>query len=92
MTAYAVKALQSDMVQSNRLANGGVYLLEPSVLDTYTNTANEKISLEDDILPYLHGHGGKLFGIEQYGQFIDIGVPSDYHRASQILPIGSVSS
>jgi NDP-sugar pyrophosphorylase family protein len=29
--------------------------------------------------------GGKLFGKEFKGRFIDIGIPSDYHQAEKIV-------
>jgi len=81
----SICSLQSNMIKPGRLANGGVYLLEPSILDKYQNNTIDKVSLEDDILPYLHGHGGRLYGVVQDGCFVDIGVPEDYLRASQIL-------
>jgi len=81
----AVNVLQSNITKTGRLVNGGVYLLEPSILDKYQNNTIDKVSLEDDILPYLHGHGGRLYGVVQDGCFVDIGVPEDYLRASQIL-------
>ena len=82
-----VNSLQSNMTRPDRLANGGVYLLEPSVLDKYQNSTTEKVSLEDDILPYLYNQGSRSFGVEQHGRFIDIGVPEDYRRASEVVII-----
>ena len=84
-TSGAIDALQSNMEQSGRLANGGAYLLEASVLDRYNSGGKEKISLEGDILPNLHYQGSRLYGVEQHGRFIDIGLPQDYDRASQML-------
>jgi len=80
----AVSALQSSMIQPGRLANGGVYLLSASILSHYQNNIKGIISLEDDVLPDIYGKGSRLFGVEQYGNFIDIGVPEDYLRASEV--------
>jgi D-glycero-alpha-D-manno-heptose 1-phosphate guanylyltransferase len=82
-----VNSLQSNMTCPDRLANGGVYLLEPSILDKYQNSSTEKISLEDDILPFLFSQESRIFGLEQAGRFIDIGLPEDYHRVSEVIII-----
>jgi D-glycero-alpha-D-manno-heptose 1-phosphate guanylyltransferase len=64
------------------LINGGVYVLERSVLDALPDAS--VVSLEHDVLPTLVGHG--LYGVD-YGValFIDIGVPDDYRRAQALL-------
>jgi len=80
-----VNSLKSNMTRSGRLANGGVYLLEPSVLDKFQYNLTDKVSLEDDILPLLYSQESRIFGVEQAGRFIDIGVPEDYHRMSEII-------
>jgi len=82
-----VNSLQSNTSHSDRLANGGVYLLEPSVLDKYQYNLTDKVSLEDDILPFLFSQESRIFGVEQAGRFIDIGVPEDYHRMSEMIII-----
>ncbi len=69
-----------------RLANGGVYLVNPSVLMHESFGPNTKLSLEDDLLPALAARGCKLFGFEFSGAFIDIGIPEDYYRAAEVLP------
>jgi D-glycero-alpha-D-manno-heptose 1-phosphate guanylyltransferase len=71
--------------QSSMLANGGVYLVEPSILNEPNFLARDKASLENDILPELHGRGARMFGYESPGRFIDIGVPADYFRAGEFL-------
>ena len=68
------------------LANGGVYLLNPSVLKRVGASPGERLSLEDDILSAVIANGCALFGLECTGSFIDIGVPEDYYRAAEILP------
>ncbi|MHB8388462.1 MAG: sugar phosphate nucleotidyltransferase [Acidobacteriaceae bacterium] len=72
--------------ESGRLANGGVYLINPSVLAKTTFPPGHKLSLEDDLLPAFRAQGGKLYGFESAGIFIDIGVPKDYFRAFEVLP------
>jgi len=69
-----------------RLANGGVYLINPSVLAEMKLGQGQKLSLEDDLLPVFMTQGGKLYGLEFPGSFIDIGVPDDYFRAAEVLP------
>ncbi|MDC1027461.1 nucleotidyltransferase family protein [Candidatus Thioglobus sp.] len=70
---------------SSNLANGGVYLVEPSVFNLLDYKKGEKVSLEDDILSNLVDNSIKLFGKEFEGFFIDIGVPEDYYRAQEFL-------
>lgn len=68
-----------------RLANGGVYLMNPSVLKKSGFSAGEKVSLEDDFIPKLSDQSAGLYGLECPGRFIDIGVPQDYARAAEVL-------
>ncbi len=79
-----ILSLDSRGIDSN-LFNGGVYLISPSVFDRLDKTSREKKSLENDLLPNFITSGGLLYGIECIGKFIDIGLPKDYHRASEIL-------
>jgi len=81
-------SLTSGMGESGRLANGGVYVVNPSMLGKTKFVPGQKLSLEDDLLPSFVTQGGKLYGIEFSGCFIDIGVPLDYFRAAQVLPHG----
>ncbi len=69
----------------NVLANGGVYLVDRRALAACGVPAGQRASLEDDILVELLGKKGGLFGCECKGRFIDIGVPTDYFRAAEIL-------
>ena len=59
------------------LINAGVYSFDRSVLAQIP--AGVAASLERDVLPKLAVEG-ELYGRELAGQFIDIGVPDDYHR------------
>jgi D-glycero-alpha-D-manno-heptose 1-phosphate guanylyltransferase len=66
------------------LANGGVYLMEHSMLDGPW-PAGDAVSLEGDILPFALRSGRRLYGLECPGRFLDIGVPEDYVRAGALL-------
>lgn len=81
-----ILALKSGTDQLGRLANGGVYLVNPSVLSKAHFVAGDKLSLEDDILPNIVADRRVLYGLECTGKFIDIGVPEDYFRAADVLP------
>ena len=78
--------LKSGSEESSSLANGGVCLIEPSVLSSLAFKAGDKASLEDELLPNFISNGGILYGKECKGKFIDIGVPEDYYKAIDILP------
>jgi len=80
-----IESLKSDTAQPRRLANGGVYLVNPRSLSNINITKGDKVSLEDDIFPAVIDAGQRLFGIEFLGDFIDIGVPDDYYRAQTLL-------
>jgi len=81
-----IVSLKSGTGQPNRLANGGVYLVNPSVLAKTKFVPGQKLSLEDDLIPTFVIQGGKFYGLECSGRFIDIGVPQDYFRAADVLP------
>ena len=78
-------SLKSGSGQPGSLANGGVYLFNPGSVRTGAGSPHQKASLEDDMLPALLGRGGRLYGVECDGTFIDIGVPQDYLRAATLL-------
>ena len=80
-----ILALKSKSPQTARLANGGAYLVEPSALSQFKEKVGSKLSLEDDILPLMLKNRSRMFGSEQNGRFIDIGIPDDYFRASEVL-------
>ena len=80
-----ILSLKSESKESSGLANGGVYLIEPSVLGSLAFKAGDKASLEDELLLNFISNGGVLYGQECKGKFIDIGVPEDYYQAIDIL-------
>ncbi len=81
-----ISSLTSGTEEQSLLVNGGVYLVNPSVMANKSFVPGSKFSLEADLLPALVAQGYKLFGLEFSGAFIDIGIPQDYFRASKILP------
>ncbi len=61
------------------LINGGVYMLNA---EQFMRQSFEKVfSFEKDYLEKFSGKEGAVFGCEQDGFFIDIGIPEDYRRA-----------
>jgi len=80
-------SLKSGSGEPVRLANGGVYWVNPRALISEGFSPGDKASLEDDIFPAAMVSGQRLFGIEFTGIFIDIGVPDDYHRAPALLEL-----
>ncbi len=79
-------SLQSTMGVPSRLANGGVYLIDPSVLEKTKFVPGNKLSLEDELMQACLVNFTKVYGLEFSGSFIDIGIPEDYRRATDILP------
>jgi D-glycero-alpha-D-manno-heptose 1-phosphate guanylyltransferase len=67
------------------LANGGVYLMGRGMLEGGSWPSFSPLSLEEDILPFALRAGGRVFGLECAGRFLDIGVPEDYARAADVL-------
>ena len=80
-----ILSLQSGGNELTLLANGGVYLVNPSPLKRLNYKPYTKSSLENDLLPKFISLGVGLYGFESSGKFIDIGVPEDYYRAQKIL-------
>ena len=62
------------------LINGGVYVFTKAVFKFIPEGPS---SLEKDVFPRLLGQG--VYAYEQHGLFIDIGTPSDYSRAQELL-------
>ncbi len=80
-----VTSLKSGTRELGQLANGGVYLIDPKVVEMTKLSPGDKASLEEDILGELMSQKVPLYGVEFNGRFIDIGVPEDYIRAAIIL-------
>ena len=80
-----IVSLDSFHDQDFQLANGGAYLINPSVIEKMEWKLDINISLENELLPAFVSSSGVLCGIKCSGKFIDIGVPEDYIRAQEIL-------
>ena len=83
--ANQVKGFLKSNKDYSELSNGGVYLIDPIILNKNSYKFNVKCSLENDILPTLINQGSAVVGIEQGGKFLDIGIPADYNRAKKFL-------
>jgi D-glycero-alpha-D-manno-heptose 1-phosphate guanylyltransferase len=70
--------------QSDVLANGGVYIVDPIAFDGFPAPTKQAISLEGDIFPGLLKSEAGMWGYQSNGLFIDIGVPEDYFRAQDM--------
>jgi D-glycero-alpha-D-manno-heptose 1-phosphate guanylyltransferase len=68
----------------NLAVNGGVYVFRREILAEIPD-APPPVSLEMDIFPKLIDRG--LYGFLTAGYFIDIGIPEDYERACEELPL-----
>lgn len=69
----------------NRVANGGVYLIERKTLSDFESQPIKKTSLEDELIPVLLHGNKRIFGFTSSGSFLDIGIPEDYNRAAELL-------
>jgi D-glycero-alpha-D-manno-heptose 1-phosphate guanylyltransferase len=81
-----ISHLKTAKSQSGEFANGGVYLINPMILDCSLFEPGKKYSLEDEVLPVLITGKKKIMGFKQSGRFLDIGIPSDYHFAQSFIP------
>jgi D-glycero-alpha-D-manno-heptose 1-phosphate guanylyltransferase len=72
-------------LQGTDAANGGVYLVDKSVLAGLPWPRGSRFSLEEELLPHLLKMGRGLYGKRCTGTFLDIGVPEDYQRAQTLL-------
>lgn len=78
-----INSLKSGSSALGALANGGVYVADKEFLKKFSFP--KKCSLEDDVLDVLFQAGARIYGHQFDGGFIDIGVPSDYNRASVVI-------
>ena len=80
-----ILSLRSKHQSGVRLANGGVYFVNPRSILSLDLSLDKPISLEEEIFPYLLLQEKKLFGLAFSQKFIDIGVPEDYQRAAELI-------
>ena len=86
-----VELLKSKVISFNNKSsvdsfyvNGGIYLFSRDLFKSIDFELDKYYSLENDIFPLLLKKVG-VFGLPIKAPFIDIGVPSDYSRAHEIL-------
>jgi D-glycero-alpha-D-manno-heptose 1-phosphate guanylyltransferase len=70
---------------NSTFANGGVYLLDPKKLIFLEDLKGKHLSLEKEVLNHCIKNGHKIYGFISNAKFLDIGMPSDYQRASSVL-------
>ena len=68
------------------LINGGCYIFRHSAVSKLLSPFPEKFSFEADLLP-VAAEARAVAGCVQDKTFLDIGGPSDYHRAPAVLPV-----
>ncbi len=82
----SIKIFKEKQFYKQGLINGGVYALNTQ--NFIEGSLPQKFSFEKDYLEkkvLVSNH--HIFGIEQDGYFIDIGIPEDYERAQKELPL-----
>ena len=73
-------AVQRGMeIKGKSYINAGIYILKKSALESYLKNFLDKFSFEKDVLEKLDL---RVIGIPYKGNFIDIGLPEDYMKAS----------
>lgn len=64
--------------------NGGVYIVNSGLFNEWSYDGSKCISLENDIFPsIINTHS--IYGFPDDGDFIDIGIPDDFHKAQNYL-------
>jgi len=80
-----ITGFYSGKATKGQMANGGVYVVDPTAIRKSFQPDGNSVSFENDILPSLFASGCPFFGLESDGRFVDIGVPRDYASASSVL-------
>jgi D-glycero-alpha-D-manno-heptose 1-phosphate guanylyltransferase len=81
----SIKSFKEKQFYKQGLINGGMYAL--NIQEFLQEPLPQKFSFEKDYLEKkVHSPNHRIFGIEQDGYFIDIGIPEDYEKAQKELP------
>ncbi|PWU00184.1 MAG: nucleotidyltransferase [Bacteroidetes bacterium] len=81
---YSISAFKEKKFYESGLINGGIYFLNKGkFLD---EDLPDQFSFEKDYLEKFAGQR-RIFGVAQDVYFIDIGIPEDYIKAQQELPL-----
>lgn len=70
---------------SCKYCNGGTYLFSPSVIKRLQSMPLQNFSLENEIFPKFMSEKFKLVAFLDSCLFVDIGIPRDFAKASQLL-------
>jgi len=68
-----------------KYVNGGVYIINPEILNTGKFENDKFYSLENDIFLIINKKEALIYACLFENKFIDIGVPDDYYLAQKIL-------
>jgi D-glycero-alpha-D-manno-heptose 1-phosphate guanylyltransferase len=82
--AGKIEKLKTAKCQVGEFANGGVYMINPLILAA-SFQPGQKYSLEDEVIATLIAGKKNIFGLEQSGKFLDIGIPADYISAQKFF-------
>ena len=83
-----IESFKSDVnskPSENTFINGGVYLVNPKIFDSYSWDGKSKVSLESDVIPSMLQKKTHFFGFVSRAKFIDIGIPEDYCKAREMF-------
>ncbi len=69
----------------SKFVNGGVYIIDPSIININNFVMDHFYSFENDILPEIMKEHPAIYACEFDTTFIDIGLPEDYFKANKIL-------
>jgi len=76
-------------ITSSKLANAGVYILQPDVIDSIPE--NTFYDFGYDVFPALLSKGAELFGYATTDSFLDAGTMENYRCTEQVLLEGNFS-
>lgn len=68
-----------------KYVNGGVYIINPEILNKEKFENDKFYSLENDIFPIINKKEALIYACLFDNKFIDIGIPEDYYLAQKIL-------
>jgi len=80
-----ITKIKSSENKFEHLANGGVYIIKNNLLEKFILNEKSTMSFENYIIPNLVHNNKSIFGMVYENDFIDIGLPKDYVRSSEIL-------
>lgn len=76
--------------ENSRLKSGGIYIISGDVMADLRKRPVVKTSFEDNLTPEYLAENCSMFAYVEPCAFIDIGVPTDFARAGQIVVLPDV--